>query len=67
MSRSRAELDLVRVESLYNQDTLLKIKGLIRLRVVNALDPLIRSYHFLLTASFGLEIGLEIKCEIGTT
>lgn len=67
MFRSRAELDLIRVESLYNQDTILKIKELIRLKVVNALDPLMRSYNFLLIASFGLEIGLEIKCEIVTT
>lgn len=67
MFRSSTELDLVRVESLHNQDNTLKIKELIRLKVVNTFDPLLRSYNFLLTASFGLEIGLEIKCEIVTT
>lgn len=67
MFRASAELDLVSVESLYNQDSMLKIKELIRLKVVNTLDPLLRSCNFLLTASFGLEIVLEIKCEIVTT
>lgn len=67
MFRASAELDLVSVESLYNQDSMLKVKELIRLKVVNTLDSLLRSYNFLLTASFGLEIVLEIKCEIVTT